>query len=98
MRLADIGEALDIPVGTVKSRLHYATASLRAAIEADAGRRRPHEGATRMTDRTFDRIADDFLSPGPTVLPDRVLDAAFEEVHGTRRRRVLGARRGGSRP
>jgi RNA polymerase sigma-70 factor, ECF subfamily len=36
MRLADIGEALDIPVGTVKSRLHYAAASLRAAIEADA--------------------------------------------------------------
>ena len=42
-----------------------------------------------MTDRTFDRIADDFLSPGPTVLPDRVLDAAFEEVHRTRQRRVL---------
>ena len=62
MRLADIGEALDIPVGTVKSRLHYATASLRAAIEAMPGRRRPHEGATRMTDRTFDRIADDLSS------------------------------------
>ena len=36
MRLTDIGEALEIPVGTVKSRLHYATATLRAAIEADA--------------------------------------------------------------
>lgn len=36
MRLIDIGEALDIPVGTVKSRLHYAAASLRAAIEADS--------------------------------------------------------------
>ena len=36
MRIADIGEALEIPVGTVKSRLHYATAALRAAIEADA--------------------------------------------------------------
>ena len=36
MRLIDIGEALEIPVGTVKSRLHYATAALRAAIEADA--------------------------------------------------------------
>jgi hypothetical protein len=42
-----------------------------------------------MTDRKFDRIADDFLSSGPTVLPDRVLDAAFEEVHRTRQRRVL---------
>jgi RNA polymerase sigma-70 factor (ECF subfamily) len=34
--LAEIGEILGIPVGTVKSRLHYATAGLRAAIEADA--------------------------------------------------------------
>ena len=36
MRLTDIGESLEIPVGTVKSRLHYATTALRAAIEADA--------------------------------------------------------------
>jgi DNA-directed RNA polymerase specialized sigma24 family protein len=36
MPLADISEALDIPLGTVKSRLHYAAATLRAAIEADA--------------------------------------------------------------
>jgi RNA polymerase sigma-70 factor (ECF subfamily) len=36
MPLADIGEALEVPVGTVKSRLHYAAATLRAAIEADA--------------------------------------------------------------
>jgi RNA polymerase sigma-70 factor (ECF subfamily) len=36
MPLADISKALEIPVGTVKSRLHYATAGLRAAIEADA--------------------------------------------------------------
>jgi RNA polymerase sigma-70 factor (ECF subfamily) len=36
MPLADISEALDIPVGTVKSRLHYAAAALRAAIDADA--------------------------------------------------------------
>jgi hypothetical protein len=42
-----------------------------------------------MTESKFDRIADAFLAPGPTVLPDRVLDAAFEEVHRTRRRRVL---------
>lgn len=42
-----------------------------------------------MTDRSFDRIADAFLADGPDVLPDRVLDAAFEEVHRTRQRRVL---------
>jgi hypothetical protein len=42
-----------------------------------------------MTERQFDRIADAFMAEGPTVLPDRVLDAAFEEVHRTRQRRVL---------
>lgn len=42
-----------------------------------------------MTDRSFDRLADAFMADGPVVLPDRVLDAAFEEVHRTRQRRVL---------
>ena len=31
----EIAEQLGIPVGTVKSRLHYATGTLRAAVEAD---------------------------------------------------------------
>ena len=31
----DAAEALDIPVGTAKSRLHYAIGALRAAVEAD---------------------------------------------------------------
>jgi RNA polymerase sigma-70 factor (ECF subfamily) len=35
MRLPEIAENLDIPLGTAKSRLHYATATLRAAIDAD---------------------------------------------------------------
>lgn len=34
--LSEIAETLDIPVGTVKSRYHYAMSGLRAAIEADA--------------------------------------------------------------
>jgi len=33
---ADVADALDIPVGTAKSRLHYAIEALRAALEADA--------------------------------------------------------------
>jgi RNA polymerase sigma-70 factor (ECF subfamily) len=36
LTLAEVAEELGIPLGTVKSRLHYATASLRAALEADA--------------------------------------------------------------
>jgi RNA polymerase sigma-70 factor (ECF subfamily) len=34
--LTEIAEILEIPVGTARSRLHYATRQLRAAIEADA--------------------------------------------------------------
>jgi RNA polymerase sigma-70 factor (ECF subfamily) len=36
MRPAEIAESLGVPVGTVHSRLHYATTALRAALEADA--------------------------------------------------------------
>jgi RNA polymerase sigma-70 factor (ECF subfamily) len=34
--LPEVAERLDIPSGTAKSRLHYATAALRASLEADA--------------------------------------------------------------
>ena len=34
--LAEVAARLGIPVGTVKSRLHHATAALRASVEADA--------------------------------------------------------------
>jgi RNA polymerase sigma-70 factor, ECF subfamily len=36
LTLPEIAAQLGVPLGTVKSRLHYATASLRAALEADA--------------------------------------------------------------
>ena len=34
--LGEIAETLGVPLGTVKSRMHYATGSLRAALEADS--------------------------------------------------------------
>jgi RNA polymerase sigma-70 factor (ECF subfamily) len=40
----EMADALDIPVGTAKSRLHYAVEALRAAIDADA---RPSASAVR---------------------------------------------------
>jgi RNA polymerase sigma-70 factor (ECF subfamily) len=36
LSLPEIADQLGIPLGTVKSRLHYATSTLRAALEADA--------------------------------------------------------------
>ncbi len=41
LTLSEISDELDIPLGTVKSRLHYATDSLRAALEADDRTDRP---------------------------------------------------------
>ena len=35
LTLPEVAEHLGVPLGTVKSRLHYATSTLRAALEAD---------------------------------------------------------------
>ena len=45
MPLTDVAETLGVPLGTAKSRLHYATNSLRAALDADA------RAATPATER-----------------------------------------------
>ena len=36
LQLIEIAETLGVPAGTARSRLHYATRTLRAAVEADA--------------------------------------------------------------
>jgi RNA polymerase sigma-70 factor (ECF subfamily) len=46
LTLPQIAEILGLPVGTVRSRLHYAKRALRSAIEADA---RPSTREGRMT-------------------------------------------------
>lgn len=45
--LSEIADTLGVPLGTVKSRMHYASTSLRAALEADA----------RMTPASRERMA-----------------------------------------
>jgi RNA polymerase sigma-70 factor (ECF subfamily) len=44
MAAAEIADVLEIPIGTVHSRLHYGTRALRAALDADE-RALPDEGA-----------------------------------------------------
>jgi len=44
LNVAESADALSIPIGTAKSRLHYAIDALRAAVEADE---RPTPGALR---------------------------------------------------
>jgi RNA polymerase sigma-70 factor (ECF subfamily) len=36
LKLADIADVVGVPIGTVKSRLHHATRSMRAAVVADS--------------------------------------------------------------
>jgi RNA polymerase sigma-70 factor (ECF subfamily) len=36
LSLPEIADQLGVPLGTVKSRMHYATAALRSALDADA--------------------------------------------------------------
>ena len=69
--LAEIADIVGVPVGTVKSRLHYATRTLRAAIVADEPGRYPRRHDRHDDARAIPTtILAAWLDEGPTRLPD----------------------------
>ena len=84
--LDEVADVLGVPIGTVRSRLHYAMRGLRAALEADA---RPDGagGDPMSTERDTERIVRSWLEVGATALPDRVLDAVLDQLPATPQRR-----------
>ena len=85
----EAGEALGVPAGTVKSRLHRATAAMRAELEAD-GRRdmRVMTRSAAMNERhDLDRELGTYLDGRATSqAPDGLLDAALGQIGATRQR------------
>ena len=90
---AETAEALDIPVGTAKSRLH--------SRSRRCGRRWPPTSAPRLllrggadgmsSNRDLEsRIADFYAQEGLLRAPDRVLSSALTTIESTRQRRVFG--------
>ena len=80
LTVPDIADAMRVPLGTAKSRLHHAERALRAALEADeqTGCRRPRE--CLMNDQFNDTLSDWLASRAPASAPDRILDAVAARV------------------
>ena len=87
--LVEIAEMLEIPAGTARSRLYYATQGLRAVLVGDA-ELELEEGRLGMTDdRSLERAARSWLESGPTEAPDRAVEAALLRIQTTRQDRVI---------
>ena len=84
--LTEIAATLGVPVGTARSRLHYAVRQLRTVLDADDRVRRGHRGATRMNrsdEPLFDPRIADWLEDDPYEAPQQALDvvlAAFPSI------------------
>ena len=93
--LDEVARVLDIPYGTVGSRLHHAMRAMRASIEAAERTRgsRRTDGMTAMTD--FDRLVADWLETrGPTELRAGAVEEALAVARSKRQRRGLAALQG----
>ncbi len=92
MPLADVAASLGIPVGTAKSRLHYALAAMRMTVTADpdpAAQAGPRRAGRMTTEARFERqlpalLEDLYLGPSPDYR-DEVLAAASSYATATRR-------------
>jgi sigma-70-like protein len=85
--LDEVADALGVPVGTVRSRLHYAMRGLRSALEADA-RPTARRGCPMSPNRDVTSIVRSWLEEGVTTLPDRVLDTVLDQLPSTPQRRA----------
>ena len=87
LTVPEIAERLELPVGTVKSRLHYAHLRDAGGLR---GRRTPdhrHPGASRMTaPRDPDRLVRAYLADGPAELSPRLAQAIRDDVQRTNQR------------
>ena len=89
LSLAEIASILGVPYGTVGSRLHHATRSLRAAIAA-GDRTRSSEGSRHDRDPRRDRILAEVLEGrGPTSVPAALVDAALAQASSIGQRRPI---------
>ena len=87
--LVEIAEMLEIPAGTARSRLHYATRGLRDALMAERGARGPGRTSRMTDDRSLERAARSWLETGPTEAPDRAVEAALLRIQTTPQERDL---------
>ena len=87
--LVEIAEMLEIPAGTARSRLHYATRGLRDALTAERGADRPRRTSRMTDDRSLERAARSWLEAGPTQAPDRAVEAALLRIETTPQERDL---------